>query len=293
MRQPHPRRGLPRPTFRRRLPHLTEEPTMSLQPLRITAGRRLAAGLAGIITMSATLTSGFALAALAFLPAGSEGLLSEKFLFSALAVIVALVSATISFLLVLAALGRFCTGGSLSRFFRYQLAALGAGGGLGLGFAPAMTDAAPVWWVIAIAAALGLIAVSLLAFRKARYPILERPPPRPEHRGWQWFSPSMPRAETAGSATSSSRARRCRARSAKWSTTATAPNGSGASPSRTSPWTSVRRARFERTLHLDRITSPRCRPAISRPGDAERSPPTHGRLGEHFCARPDRSHPLP
>lgn len=149
---------------------------MSLQPLRITAGRRLAAGLAGIITMSATLTSGFALAALAFLPAGSEGLLSEKFLFSALAVIVALVSATISFLLVLAALGRFCTGGSLSRFFRYQLAALGAGGGLGLGFAPAMTDAAPVWWVIAIAAALGLIAVSLLAFRKARYPILERPP---------------------------------------------------------------------------------------------------------------------
>ncbi len=149
---------------------------MSLQPLRITAGRRLAAGLAGIITMSATLTSGFALAALAFLPAGSEGLLREKFLFSALAVIVALVSATISFLLVLAALGRFCTGGSLSRFFRYQLAALGAGGGLGLGFAPAMTDAAPVWWVIAIAAALGLIAVSLLAFRKARYPILERPP---------------------------------------------------------------------------------------------------------------------
>lgn len=284
---------------------------MSLQPLRITAGRRLAAGLAGIITMSATLTSGFALAALAFLPAGSEGLLREKFLFSALAVIVALVSATISFLLVLATLGRFCTGGSLSRFFRYQLAALGAGGGLGLGFAPAMTDAAPVWWVIAIAAALGLIAVSLLAFRKARYPILERPPhsgiglaegrvvdyssapPRPEHRVWQWFISSMPRAESAGSATSSSRARRCRARSAKWSTTATAPNGSGASPSRTSSWTSVRRARFERTLHLDRITSPRCRPAISRPGDAERSPPTHGRLGEHFCARPDRSHPLP
>lgn len=149
---------------------------MSLQPLRITAGRKLAAGLAGIITMSITLTSGFAIAALAFLPAGPGGLLSEKTLFSALAVIVAIASVTASLLLVLAALGRFRTGGSLSRFFRYQLAALGSGGGLGLGFAPAMTDAAPVWWVVAIAAGLGLIAVSLLAFRKARYPILDLPP---------------------------------------------------------------------------------------------------------------------
>src|SRR5690625_5500912 len=110
MRQPHPRRGLPRPTFRRRLPHLTEEPTMSLQPLRITAGRRLAAGLAGIITMSATLTSGFGLAALAFLPAGSGGLLRDKFLFSALAFIVALVCASFSFMLVIADLCLFCTG---------------------------------------------------------------------------------------------------------------------------------------------------------------------------------------
>ena len=123
---------------------------MSLQPLHITAGRKLAAGLAGIITMSATLTSGFAIAVLSFLPAGPGGLLSEKVVFSALAVIAALVSAAISFLLVLAALGRFRTGGSLSRFFRYQLAALGAGGGLGLGFVPAMTDAAPIWWVVAI-----------------------------------------------------------------------------------------------------------------------------------------------
>lgn len=149
---------------------------MSLQPLHITAGRKLAAGLAGIITMSVTLTSGFAIAALALLPAGPGGLLSEKTLFSAIAVIVAIASVTASFLLVLAALGRFRTGGSLSRFFRYQLAALGSGGGLGLGFAPAMTDAAPVWWVVAIAAGLGLVAVSLLAFRKARYPILDRPP---------------------------------------------------------------------------------------------------------------------
>src|SRR5699024_8912388 len=123
------------------------------------------------------LTSGFALAALAFLPAGSEGLLSEKFLFSALAVIVALVSATISFLLVLAALGRFCTGGSLSRFFRYQLAALGAGGGLGLGFAPAVREGRRVGCASGRAAALGRSAGPRRAFRSARYRSPERRPP--------------------------------------------------------------------------------------------------------------------
>ncbi|KAB1945526.1 hypothetical protein [Brevibacterium linens] len=148
---------------------------MSLQPLRITAGRKLAAGLAGIITMSATLTSGFAASVLTFRP-GPADPLSQKLLFGTLAIVVAIISVAVSFLLVRAALGRIRTGGSLSRFFRYQLAAFGVGGGLGLGFLPAMTGAAPIWWVISIAAGVGLIAVSLLAFRKARYPILSRPP---------------------------------------------------------------------------------------------------------------------
>lgn len=149
---------------------------MSLQPLRITAGRKLAASLAGIITMSVTMTSGFATSAMAFLPIGPADPLGQKLLFGTLAVIVAAISIAVSFLLVRVALGRIRTGGSLSRFFRYQLAALGAGAGLGLGFVPAMAEAAPVWWVVSITAGLGLIAVSLLAFRKARYPILSRPP---------------------------------------------------------------------------------------------------------------------
>lgn len=149
---------------------------MSLQPLRITAGRKLAASLAGIITMSVTMTAGFATSAMAFLPIGPADPLGQKLLFGTLAVLVAAISIAVSFLLVRVALGRIRTGGSLSRFFRYQLAALGAGAGLGLGFVPAMAEAAPVWWVVSITAGLGLIAVSLLAFRKARYPILSRPP---------------------------------------------------------------------------------------------------------------------
>ena len=149
---------------------------MSLQPLRITAGRKFAAGLAGIFTMSATMTSGFAVSIFTFLPIGPADPLSQKLLFGTLAVIVAAISIAVSFLLVRVALGRIRTGGSLSRVFRYQLAALGAGAGLGLGFVPAMAEAAPVWWVVSITAGLGLIAVSLLAFRKARYPILSRPP---------------------------------------------------------------------------------------------------------------------
>lgn len=149
---------------------------MSLQPLRITAGRKLAAGLAGIITMSVTLTTGFAVALFTFLPAGYGGQLTEKLFFLALAIVVAIFSVAFSHALMRAALGRIRTGGSLSRFFRYQLAALGCGGGLGLGFVPAATDAATAWWVVSLATGAGLIAVSLLAFRKARYPILDRPP---------------------------------------------------------------------------------------------------------------------
>ncbi|MGC2939360.1 MULTISPECIES: hypothetical protein [unclassified Brevibacterium] len=149
---------------------------MSLQPLRISPGRKLAAGLAGIFTMSVTLTAGCLITGLTFVPGGPGEPQSQKLFFIALAVLLAIASVTVCHLLMRAALGRHRTGGSLTRFFRYQLAALGVGGGLGLGFVPAMTEAAPVWWVISIAVGVGLIAVSLLAFRKARYPILDRPP---------------------------------------------------------------------------------------------------------------------
>lgn len=149
---------------------------MSLQPLRISAGRKFAAGLSSIVTMSATLGAGFLITGLTFIPSGPGEPMGEKFFFIALAVLVAIASVIVCHLLMRAAVGRQRTGGSLTRFFRYQLAALGCGGGLALGLLPAITEAAPAWWVLSITAGVGLIAVCLLAFRKARYPILDHPP---------------------------------------------------------------------------------------------------------------------
>ncbi|WP_210603222.1 hypothetical protein [Brevibacterium oceani] len=149
---------------------------MSLQPLRISPGRKFAAGLAGIFTMSVTLTVGFLITSLTLISGDPGEPTSEKLFFIALAVLAAIISVVVCHLLMRAALGRRRTGGSLTRFFRYQLAALGCGGGLALGFLPAMTEAAPAWWLVSIAAGVGLIAVCLLAFRKARYPILDHPP---------------------------------------------------------------------------------------------------------------------
>lgn len=149
---------------------------MSLQPLRISAGRKFAAGLASIFTMTVTLGAGFLTTSLTFIPGGPGESTSEKLFFIALAALAAIASAIVCHLLMRAALGRHRTGGSLTRFFRYQLAALGCGGGLALGFVPAMTEAAPAWWVLSITAGVGLIAVCLLAFRKARYPFLDHPP---------------------------------------------------------------------------------------------------------------------
>ena len=91
---------------------------MSLEPLRITGGTKFAAGLASIVTWSVTLPSGFATSAMIFLPIGPADPLSQKLLFGTLALVVAIISVAVSFLLVRAALGRFRTGGSLSRFFR-------------------------------------------------------------------------------------------------------------------------------------------------------------------------------
>jgi hypothetical protein len=148
---------------------------MSLQPLRISAGRKLAADLASIFTMT-SLAAGFGLTSLPLIPTGPGEPLSSKLFFVALTVIVAIVYIAVCHLLMRAALGCIRTGGSLTRFFRYQLAALGVGGGLGLGFLPAMIGAAPVWWVVSITAGVALVAVSLLAFRSAKYRILDRPP---------------------------------------------------------------------------------------------------------------------
>lgn len=149
---------------------------MSLQPLRISAGRKLPAGLASILTAVTGLGFGFLVTILTFLPSDPGESPVERLFFLALTFVAAIVSALIFHLLMRIAVGRYRTGGGLTRFFRYQLSTLGVGCGLGLGFVPAMLDTAPVWWVASITAGLGLIAVSLLPLRSARYPILDRPP---------------------------------------------------------------------------------------------------------------------
>lgn len=140
---------------------------MSLEPLRISAGRKFAAGLAGILTTT-SMAVGWGVTALIFIPTGPGEPLSSKLLFLALTLIVSTTFVVVSQLLMRAALGRFRTGGSLTRFFGYQVGALGVGGGLGLGFFPAMLGADPLWWVISIIAGIGLISVSLLVFRGDR-----------------------------------------------------------------------------------------------------------------------------
>lgn len=151
---------------------------MSLQPLRLTGGTKFAAGLAGILTTT-SMAAGCAVTALTFLPTGPGEPLSSKLLFLALALLVSAAFVVVSQLLMRAALGRFRTRGSLTRFFGYQLGALGVGGGLGLGFLPAMLEAAPIWWILSITAGVTLIAVSLLAFRGDR----RQPLTTPAHPG--------------------------------------------------------------------------------------------------------------
>ncbi|WP_166973669.1 hypothetical protein [Brevibacterium atlanticum] len=151
---------------------------MSLQPLRLTGGTKFTAGLAGILTMT-SMAAGWGVTALIFLPTGPGEPLSSKLLYLALALITSVAFVVVSQLLVRASLGRFRTGGGLARFFRYQLGALGVGGGLGLGFLPAMLGAAPVWWVVSITAGIGLITVSALVFRGDR----RRPVTAPPHPG--------------------------------------------------------------------------------------------------------------
>lgn len=148
---------------------------MSLQPLQLSGGTKFAAGLAGILTTT-SMAAGWAVTALGFLPTGPGEPLGSTLFFLALAVLASGAFAAVSHLLVRIALGHHRTGGSLSRFFRYQLGALGFGGGLGLGFLPALIGAAPVWWVASIAVGIALCGVSLLAFRSDRYRILDRPP---------------------------------------------------------------------------------------------------------------------
>src|SRR5699024_1138361 len=143
--QPHPRRSLPRPAVR------MNGPAMSLHPLPITGARRLAGGSAGT-TATTSSAAGFTISPPSLpLAAHGEDVTANLPPFAPAAA-ATLASILVGHALIRAALGRVRTGGSLSRFFRYQLAAIGVGAGLGLCFTPAMLGAAPGWWAASIIA---------------------------------------------------------------------------------------------------------------------------------------------
>jgi len=150
-------------------------PAMSLQPLPITGARRLAGGSAGITTTT-SMAAGFVISPMTVLLSVPGEDLSANLLLFGLTLAATLAFILVGHALIRAALGRVRTGGSLSHFFRYQLAAIGGGAGLGLCFTPAMLGAAPGWWVASIIAGVVLCLLSLLAFRSARRPILRRSP---------------------------------------------------------------------------------------------------------------------
>ncbi|WP_209323836.1 hypothetical protein [Brevibacterium renqingii] len=148
---------------------------MSPQPLPITGARRLAGGSAGMLATT-SMAAGFAISPMTVLLAVPGEDLDANLPLFGLTLAATLAFILIGHALIRAALGRVRTGGSLSRFFRYQLAAIGVGAGLGLCFAPAMLSAAPGWWAASIIAGITLCLLSLLAFRSARRPILRRSP---------------------------------------------------------------------------------------------------------------------
>jgi hypothetical protein len=151
---------------------------VSLQPLRISRGCQFSAGLAAIVAVT-SIFAGSATAVCSVLlanQADTSDPLTTKLILLSLTLVVCAVFLMAGHVLMRIALGRFRTGGSLSRFFRYQLAALGCGAGLGLGVSPAIFDAAPAWWVLGIAAGAALCAVSLLGFRSDRRTPPTRPP---------------------------------------------------------------------------------------------------------------------
>lgn len=147
---------------------------MSLQPLPITGLRKLACGLAGIIATT-SMAVGFALSPMTVLLTIPGEKLSANLPLFGITLAATLAFILIGQVLIRAALGRFRTGGSLARFFRYQLAAIGFGAGLGLCFTPATLSAPPGWWVASIIAGVALCLLSLLAFRGTRRSVLHSP----------------------------------------------------------------------------------------------------------------------
>ena len=148
---------------------------MSLEPLRITGGRKFADGLA-TITAFTSMATGFTIPPLTLLLFDTSEPLGETVAHLALNLLCVLAFVLVGQLLIGLALGRPHTGGSRSRFFRYQLGSLGFGAGLGFGFAPAMFEAATPWWIVGITTGVLVGGLSLLVFRNSGRRPLHRPP---------------------------------------------------------------------------------------------------------------------
>lgn len=148
---------------------------MSLEPLRITGGRKFADGLAAI-TAFTSMAASFTIPPLTLLLFDTSEPLGETFTYLALSLLCILAFIFIGQLFVGMALGRPHTSGCRRRFLRYQLGAIGFGMGLGFGFAPAMFEATTAWWIIGITTGLVIGGVSLLPFRSSRHRRLSRPP---------------------------------------------------------------------------------------------------------------------
>lgn len=148
---------------------------MSLEPLRITGGRKFFDCLA-TITAFTSMAAGFTIPPLTLVLFDTSEPLEETLTYLALSLLCILAFMVVGQLFIGLALGHPHTGGSRRRFLRYQLAAIGVGMGLGFGLAPAMFEAAPVWWIIGITTGVLIGGASLLAFRSSRHRRRSRPP---------------------------------------------------------------------------------------------------------------------
>ncbi|HIY67678.1 MAG TPA: hypothetical protein H9830_15540 [Candidatus Agrococcus pullicola] len=144
---------------------------MSLEPLRIGAGRKAAALAAGAVNGVLVLAAWL----LTFILLTLTGPANEAGLLHAFAVAFAGLCALSGQLFVRAALGRHRTGGSIARFTRYQLGSAGIGTAAALVFFPIAMSREPgglqqetLWWIGCFTAAGGILVASVLCFLPSR-----------------------------------------------------------------------------------------------------------------------------
>ncbi|MBK0420355.1 hypothetical protein JD276_15095 [Leucobacter sp. CSA1] len=152
---------------------------MSLEPLSIGAGRKIASVLAGM-TQAGTLFAGWLIVPLLLLlsdPAEPEG---QPALFILLAAMIGAVSVGLGQLLIRSALGRSRTRGSIAHYSRFQVAMLGSGASIGIGASAFMFGSDLLVTIAQIILALLVLAASVFFLV---WPSRHRQMPRPPHSG--------------------------------------------------------------------------------------------------------------